>query len=116
MVDLVSMSQVHVGMAFEHKLGKKLACRRLAEERNRTLPLRKAVLFFPLLISFQVFMHRDVAILSLVRSRKQTRNMVGITGRMFTALAQGNVNIEIIGQGTSEIGRASCRERVSSPV
>lgn len=29
--------------------------------------------------------------------------MVGIAGRMFTALAQGNVNIEMISQGASEI-------------
>jgi aspartate kinase len=31
------------------------------------------------------------------------RNMVGIAGRMFTTLAQGNVNIEMISQGASEI-------------
>jgi aspartate kinase len=29
--------------------------------------------------------------------------MVGIAGRMFTTLAQGNVNIEMISQGASEI-------------
>lgn len=29
--------------------------------------------------------------------------MVGIAGRMFTTLAQGNVNIEMISQGSSEI-------------
>lgn len=31
------------------------------------------------------------------------RHMVGIAGRMFTTLAQGNVNIEMISQGASEI-------------
>jgi hypothetical protein len=31
------------------------------------------------------------------------RNMVGIAGRMFSTLAQGNVNIEMISQGASEI-------------
>lgn len=46
-------------------------------------------------------MHRDMAILSLVG--KQMRNMVGIAGLMFTTLAQGNVNIEMISQGASEI-------------
>ena len=46
-------------------------------------------------------MHHDMAILSLVG--KQMRNMVGIAGRMFTTLAQGNVNIEMISQGASEI-------------
>ena len=49
----------------------------------------------------QVTMHHDMAILSLVG--RQMRNMVGIAGRMFTTLAQGNVNIEMISQGASEI-------------
>jgi aspartate kinase len=49
----------------------------------------------------QVSVHREMAILSLVG--KQMRNMVGIAGRMFTTLAQGNVNIEMISQGASEI-------------
>ena len=31
------------------------------------------------------------------------RNMVGVAGRMFTTLAQGNVNIEMISQGANEI-------------
>lgn len=31
------------------------------------------------------------------------RNMVGIAGRMFSTLAQGDVNIEMISQGASEI-------------
>lgn len=38
-----------------------------------------------------------MAILSLVG--KQMKNMVGIAGRMFTALADGNVNLEMISQG-----------------
>ena len=42
-----------------------------------------------------------MAILSLVG--KQMRNMVGIAGKMFTTLAQGNINIEMISQGASEI-------------
>jgi len=42
-----------------------------------------------------------MASLSLVG--KEMRNMVGIAGRMFTTLAQGNVNIEMISQGASEI-------------
>jgi len=48
-----------------------------------------------------VTVHRDMAILSMVG--KQMRNMVGIAGRMFTTLAQGNVNIEMISQGANEI-------------
>ena len=46
-------------------------------------------------------MHHDMAILSMVG--KQMRNMIGIAGRMFTTLAQGNVNIEMISQGANEI-------------
>lgn len=42
-----------------------------------------------------------MAILSLVG--KQMRNLVGISGRMFQTLARGNVNIEMISQGASEI-------------
>ena len=42
-----------------------------------------------------------MAILSLVG--KQMKNMIGIAGRMFTALADGNVNLEMISQGASEI-------------
>lgn len=42
-----------------------------------------------------------MAILSLVG--KHMRNLVGIAGRMFTTLAEGNVNIEMISQGASEI-------------
>jgi aspartate kinase len=41
-----------------------------------------------------------MAILSLVGKLK---NMVGIAGRMFTSLAKGNVNIEMISQGASEV-------------
>ena len=53
------------------------------------------------LISVKVSVHPDMAILSLVG--KQMRNLVGIAGRMFTTLADGNVNIEMISQGASEI-------------
>lgn len=42
-----------------------------------------------------------MAILSLVG--KQMRHSIGIAGRMFTTLAQGNINIEMISQGANEI-------------
>jgi len=48
----------------------------------------------------QVTVHKGMAILSLVGKLK---NMVGISGRMFTSLAQGNVNIEMISQGANEV-------------
>ena len=39
----------------------------------------------------------DMAILSLVGA--EMKNMVGIAGRMFSALGEDNVNIEMISQG-----------------
>jgi aspartate kinase len=42
-----------------------------------------------------------MAILSLVG--REMRHLVGIAGRMFTTLGNGNVNIEMISQGASEI-------------
>ncbi|KAJ8595578.1 aspartate kinase [Rhizopogon salebrosus TDB-379] len=84
-VDLISTSEVHVSMAAEDTLSKKTMERLLTE-------LKK---------SGTVTVHREMAILSLVG--KQMHNMVGISGRMFTSLGQGNVNIEMISQGASEI-------------
>ncbi|KAJ7753789.1 Aspartate/glutamate/uridylate kinase [Mycena metata] len=84
-VDLISTSEVHVSMAIEDGLPKKILERLLRE-------LQKAG---------TVSMHNDMAILSLVG--KHMRNMIGIAGRMFTTLAQGKVNIEMISQGASEI-------------
>lgn len=84
-VDLISTSEVHVSMAIEDGLAKKLLDRLIKE-------LKK---------SGTVSIHREMAILSLVG--KQMRNMVGIAGKMFTTLAQGNINIEMISQGASEI-------------
>jgi len=43
----------------------------------------------------------NMAILSLVG--KQMKNMVGISGKMFSTLAAEKVNIEMISQGASEI-------------
>ncbi|KAI0938456.1 hypothetical protein AcV5_000133 [Taiwanofungus camphoratus] len=84
-VDLISTSEVHVSMAIEDGLDKKVLDRVVRE-------LRK---------SGTVTVSRDMAILSLVG--KKMRNMVGMAGRMFTTLGQGNVNIEMISQGANEI-------------
>ncbi|KAH9005651.1 aspartate kinase [Lactarius hatsudake] len=84
-VDLISTSEVFVSMAIEDVLDRKLQARLVRDlEKIGT-----------------VSVHRDMAILSMVG--KQMRNMVGIAGRMFTTLAQGNVNIEMISQGANEI-------------
>ncbi|EIN09072.1 aspartate kinase [Punctularia strigosozonata HHB-11173 SS5] len=85
-VDLISTSEVHVSMAIEEAGMDKKGLEKLVRELRR---------------SGSVSVHRDMAILSLVG--KQMRNMVGIAGRMFQTLAQGNVNIEMISQGASEI-------------
>jgi aspartate kinase len=84
-VDLVSTSEVHVSMAIEDHLERRTFERLLKE-------LRK---------SGTVSVHEDMAILSLVG--RQMRHMVGIAGRMFSTLAQGNINMEMISQGASEI-------------
>ncbi|GAK62748.1 aspartate kinase [Moesziomyces antarcticus] len=84
-VDLISTSEVHVSMAMAAGL------------RPRTLDKVKADLQKVGTVSVL----RDMAILSLVG--KHMRNMVGVAGRMFTVLAEGNVNIEMISQGASEI-------------
>jgi len=85
-VDLISTSEVHVSMAIEDcGLSKKVIARLVRElEKIGT-----------------VSVHPDMAILSLVGH--QMRNMVGIAGRMFSTLAEGNINIEMISQGASEI-------------
>ena len=44
---------------------------------------------------------RDMAILSLVG--KQMKNMIGVSGKMFSTLASAGINIEMISQGASEI-------------
>jgi aspartate kinase len=110
-VDLISTSEVHVSMAIEDGLAKKVLDR-LVGELKKIGMVRKSShslprvspnfeqLFFPLTRE-QVTMRKDMAILSLVG--RQMRNMVGVAGRMFTTLAQGNVNIEMISQGASEI-------------
>ncbi|KAJ7732203.1 Aspartate/glutamate/uridylate kinase [Mycena olivaceomarginata] len=77
-VDLISTSEVHVSMAIEDALNKKIFERLLRE-------LQK---------SGTVSVHHNMAILSLVG--KHMCNMIGIAGRMFTTLAQGS-------QGASEI-------------
>ncbi|KIS70948.1 putative L-aspartate 4-P-transferase [Mycosarcoma maydis] len=84
-VDLISTSEVHVSMAMAAAL------------RPRTLEKVKADLQKVGTVSVLT----DMAILSLVG--KHMRNMVGVAGRMFTVLADGNVNIEMISQGASEI-------------
>ncbi|SNX82237.1 probable HOM3 - L-aspartate 4-P-transferase [Melanopsichium pennsylvanicum] len=84
-VDLISTSEVHVSMAMAAGL------------RPRTLDKVKQDLQKVGTVSVL----RDMAILSLVG--KHMRNMVGVAGRMFTVLADGNVNIEMISQGASEI-------------
>ncbi|KAF8329424.1 Aspartate/glutamate/uridylate kinase [Cantharellus anzutake] len=84
-VDLISTSEVHVSMAMDDSLEKRLFDRLLQE-------LSK---------SGSVSVRRRMAILSLVG--KKMHHMIGISGRMFTALADGNINIEMISQGASEI-------------
>ncbi|KZS97301.1 aspartate kinase [Sistotremastrum niveocremeum HHB9708] len=84
-VDLISTSEVHVSMAIGDTHNKKSLDKFVKE-------LRKIG---------TVSVHNDMAILSLVG--KHMHKLVGIAGRMFSTLAEGNVNIEMISQGASEI-------------
>ena len=84
-VDLISTSEVHVSMAMT------------AELRPRTLERLSAELE-PI---GTVSILRNMVILSLVG--KEMRQMVGVAGSMFSTLAEGNVNIEMISQGANEI-------------
>lgn len=110
-VDLISTSEVHVSMAIEDVLEKRVVQRLVRElEKSGSVSRLRFPLFFDLFsqcpnsvlfVVVQVSLHRDMAILSLVG--KQMRHSIGIAGRMFTTLAQGNINIEMISQGANEI-------------
>ncbi|WFD28154.1 aspartate kinase [Malassezia nana] len=84
-VDLISTSEVHVSMAMT------------AEVKPRTLERLSAELEHVGTVSVL----RNMVILSLVG--KEMRHMVGVAGRMFSTLAEGNINIEMISQGANEI-------------
>ncbi|KAL9940446.1 hypothetical protein V8E36_001151 [Tilletia maclaganii] len=85
-VDLISTSEVHVSMAIP-----------AASLRPRTLDRVKAELDKVGTVSVL----RDMAILSLVGSHM--RHMIGVAGKMFATLGEGNINIEMISQGANEI-------------
>lgn len=88
-VDLISTSEVHVSMAlYGGQAGLK---------RGRVVERLKAELS----LLGEVSIVKDMTILSLVGSHM--RNMVGVSGKMFNTLAEGNINIEMISQGANEI-------------
>ncbi|ORY81465.1 Aspartate/glutamate/uridylate kinase [Protomyces lactucae-debilis] len=84
-VDLISTSEVHVSMAINVNV--KLAALKGVEDDLRKVGV--------------VVRKKDMAILSLVG--KQMKNMIGVSGKMFSTLAQAGINIEMISQGASEI-------------
>lgn len=84
-VDLISTSEVHVSMAIHGEIRKSVIDRVVRD----------------LKVVGEISISRDMAILSLVG--KHMKNMVGVAGKMFSTLAEGNVNIEMISQGASEI-------------
>jgi aspartate kinase len=88
-VDLISTSEVHVSMA--------LHSGQAGLKRSRALDKLKAELS----VVGDVSVVKDMTILSLVGSHM--RNMVGVSGKMFNTLAEGNINIEMISQGANEI-------------
>ncbi|GAA6062537.1 hypothetical protein JCM10212_004303 [Sporobolomyces blumeae] len=84
-VDLISTSEVHVSMAIYGEVRKGVLDRVMRD----------------LKVVGEVSISKDMAILSLVG--KHMKNMVGVAGKMFSTLAEGNINIEMISQGASEI-------------
>ncbi|KAI6001590.1 Aspartate/glutamate/uridylate kinase [Pisolithus orientalis] len=101
-VDLVSTSEVHISMAIEDI--SEGACGGADTTENGATGCGKKVLdkvVAELGKCGTVTVHPQMCILSLVG--KHMHNMIGIAGRMFTTLAQGSVNIEMISQGASEI-------------
>lgn len=84
-VDLISTSEVHVSMAMQEFDNRKQLDRLVRD-------LEKIG---------HITVGHNMAILSLVG--RQMRHMVGIAGKMFATLAEGNINIEMISQGASEI-------------
>jgi aspartate kinase len=91
-VDLISTSEVHVSMAIGlHNQSNPYTCH--AHDMSDTIEELKRL--------GDVDVHKDMAILSLVG--REMRSMVGVAAKMFTTLAQSNVNIEMISQGASEI-------------
>ncbi|KAF9436503.1 Aspartokinase [Entomortierella beljakovae] len=84
-VDLISTSEVHVSMAMGGNVNDKEMAKAMKQLRSiGTVDVTKGL-----------------AILSLVG--KQMKNMVGISGRMFSTMAKAGINIEMISQGASEI-------------
>ncbi|KAG0049743.1 Aspartokinase [Gryganskiella cystojenkinii] len=84
-VDLISTSEVHVSMALGANVNEK--------EMEKAMSLLRSI--------GTVDVMKGMAILSLVG--KQMKNMVGISGRMFSTMAKSGINIEMISQGASEI-------------
>lgn len=82
-VDLISTSEVHVSLAVHAVSDEDL-------ERARN----------ELVSCGEVSIIKKLAILSLVGA--EMKNMVGVSGRMFSTLGENNVNIEMISQGMSQ--------------
>lgn len=99
-VDLISTSEVHVSMALHSSQSGLM--------RSKTLEKLKTELGH----LGHVTILKDMTILSLVGT--QMRNMIGVSGKMFTTLAEGNINIEMISQGANEINISCVIEKRSA--
>ncbi|KAF9925159.1 Aspartokinase [Mortierella alpina] len=84
-IDLISTSEVHISMAMGGNVN--------------NVEMQKALKHLRSIGTVDVM--KGMAILSLVG--KQMKNMVGISGRMFSTMAKVGINIEMISQGASEI-------------
>lgn len=99
-VDLISSSEVDVSLALHSEIALLSEAGPDSEEMLiESRALQKAVAALGAM--GKVDLVGNMAIISLVG--KHLRHLVGVSSRFFTALAQKNVNIEMISQGASEI-------------
>lgn len=100
-VDLVSTSEVHVSMVIANNLEWGLLERLIANlNLHGRVSLLRCYCFIALTVS-QVTTKPHMSIVSIIGIHM--KHNVGVAGRMFTVLAQGDINIEMISQGASEI-------------
>lgn len=107
-VDLISTSEVHVSMALHSESALVSGA---GEEEKEIVDHDLQGAIEELQQYGTVDIIDGMAILSLVG--KQMKNMVGIAGKMFSALGENNVNIEMISQGKKlprRRGQCCCKQ------
>eukprot|EP00158_Paraphelidium_tribonemae_P006762 Partr_v1_DN27963_c2_g1_i1_m11616 putative Aspartokinase len=100
-VDLISTSEVHVSMALSNSHNNLVSAHPPSSPAAGAVEPKLPAILKDLEGIGEISVLENMAILSLVG--KQMKNMVGMSGKMFSAIADQGVNIEMISQGASEI-------------